>query len=153
MSVQDLQSHPCFAAVVQHKWNTKWQYKCIHWLVRNAKESRMNCANRAGIVLLFLESRQKYAAIIVHSSREPHVWEYKFVFSFRLLMVFIYLPFMASLMTALVLAARSGHPLQYCGIEGVVQGICEAISFLYILLWLGTTILLWYIIARVATCT
>jgi hypothetical protein len=89
--VQELQSHPCFAAVVQHKWNTKWHYKCIHWLV----------------------------------------------------MVFIYLPFLAGLLTALVLAARSGHPLQYRGAEGVIQGICEAISLLYILMWLGVTCLQW----------
>ena len=43
-------------------------------------------------------------------------------------MVFIYLPFMASLLTALVLAARSSHPLEYHGTEGVVKGVCEAIS-------------------------
>ena len=61
---------------------------------------------------------------------------------FRLLMVFIYLPFMASLLTALVLAARSVHPRQYHGTEGVIQGICEAISLLYIILWLLVIFLL-----------
>ena len=65
------------------------------------------------------------------------------IFSSRILMVFIYLPFMASLMTALVLAARSGHPLQYRGTEGVFQGICEAISLLYVFIWLGVTCLQW----------
>ena len=64
-------------------------------------------------------------------------------FSFRLVMVFVYLPFLAGLLTALVLAARSGHPLQYRGAEGVIQGICEAISLLYILMWLGVTCLQW----------
>ena len=60
-------------------------------------------------------------------------------------MVFVYLPFLAGLLTALALAARSGHPLQYRGAEGVIQGICEAISLLYIVLWQGTTILQWLV--------
>ena len=59
-------------------------------------------------------------------------------------MAFIYLPFMASLLTALVLAARSDHPLHYRGTEGVFQGICEVFSLLYIFLWLGVTTLQWY---------
>ena len=60
-------------------------------------------------------------------------------------MVFIYLPFMASLLTALVLAARSGHPLEYRGAEGVVKGVCEAISLLYIFLWLLIIFLQWLV--------
>ena len=51
-------------------------------------------------------------------------------------MFFIYLPFMASLMTALVLAAHSRHPLQYNGVEGGVRATCEALCLLYAIMWL-----------------
>ena len=55
--------------------------------------------------------------------------------------MFMHLLFMGCLLTALVLAARSGQPREYSGAEGVVQGICEAISLLYIILWLVVTFL------------
>ena len=61
-------------------------------------------------------------------------------------MVFIYLPFMASLLTALVLAARSVHPRQYRGTEGVIQRVCEIISLLYIILWLIVILLQWLVL-------
>ena len=57
----------------------------------------------------------------------------------------MYLLFMGCLLTALVLAARSGQPREYSGAEGVIQGICEAISLLYIILWLVVTFLPWLV--------
>ena len=57
----------------------------------------------------------------------------------------MHLLFMGCLLTALVLAARSGQPREYSGTEGVIQGVCEAISLLYIILWLVVTFLLWLV--------
>ena len=53
--------------------------------------------------------------------------------SCRLLFV-IFLVFMASLTASLVLAARSSDPTHYHGVAGGLQGFCEALTLLYILL-------------------
>ena len=41
---------------------------------------------------------------------------------------------MASLTASLVLAARSSDPTHYRGVAGGLQGVCEALTLLYILL-------------------
>ena len=58
----------------------------------------------------------------------------------------MHLLFVACLLIALVLAAHTGEPQQYSGTEGVLQGMFEAISLLYIVLWLIVTFLLWLVL-------
>lgn len=50
------------------------------------------------------------------------------------LLFVLFILFLASLTAALVLAARSSDPRHYHGAAGGVQGLCEALTILYLLL-------------------